>query len=71
MTAGRVAAGRFLFVLWDGGGNVAPQLGLAARLRARGHTVRLPGGEALSGPSRQARGARRTPWHPRGRPLKS
>jgi hypothetical protein len=43
MTAGRVAAGRFLFVLWDGGGNVAPQLGLAARLRDAGTRCACPG----------------------------
>jgi UDP:flavonoid glycosyltransferase YjiC (YdhE family) len=32
---------RFLFVLWEGGGNVPPQLGLARRLVARGHAVRV------------------------------
>lgn len=32
---------RFLFVLWDGGGNVPPQLALVRQLIARGHAVRV------------------------------
>jgi UDP:flavonoid glycosyltransferase YjiC (YdhE family) len=32
---------RFLFVTWEGGGNVPPTLGLARRLVERGHTVRV------------------------------
>ncbi len=32
---------RFLFVLWDGGGNVPLQLGLAQGLVERGHDVRI------------------------------
>jgi MGT family glycosyltransferase len=32
---------RFLFVLWEGGGNVAPQLGLAKGLVERNHDVRV------------------------------
>lgn len=32
---------KFLFVMGDGGGNVPPQLGIARRLVARGHTVRV------------------------------
>lgn len=32
---------RFLFLLWDGGGNVPPQLGIVRRLVARGHDVRV------------------------------
>ena len=32
---------RFLFVLWDGGGNVPLQLGLAKGLVERGHDVRV------------------------------
>ncbi len=35
------ACRRFLFVLWDGGGNVAPQLELASALTERGHDVRV------------------------------
>lgn len=38
---------RFLFVLWEGGGNVAPQLAVARRLAARGHTVRVLGEACL------------------------
>jgi UDP:flavonoid glycosyltransferase YjiC (YdhE family) len=32
---------RFLFVMWEGGGNVSPILGLARRLVERGHHVRV------------------------------
>ena len=35
----------FLFVTWDGGGNVPPALGIAGDLRARGHGVRFLGHE--------------------------
>ncbi|PNY79598.1 glycosyltransferase [Deinococcus koreensis] len=31
----------FLFVLWEGGGNIPPLLDLARRLRERGHAVRV------------------------------
>lgn len=33
----------FLFVTWDGGGNVPPLLGIAAELQTRGHGVRVLG----------------------------
>lgn len=32
---------RFLFVLWEGGGNVPPQLALVRKLVQRGHSVRV------------------------------
>jgi UDP:flavonoid glycosyltransferase YjiC (YdhE family) len=32
---------KFLFVMWEGGGNVPPQLGLARKLVERGHRVRV------------------------------
>jgi MGT family glycosyltransferase len=32
---------RFLLVLWDGGGNIPPQLAVARRLVERGHDVRI------------------------------
>jgi UDP:flavonoid glycosyltransferase YjiC (YdhE family) len=35
--------GDILMVTWDGGGNVAPALGIAAELRRRQHTVRVLG----------------------------
>jgi UDP:flavonoid glycosyltransferase YjiC (YdhE family) len=38
---------RFLFVLWEGGGNVPPQLGIARRLLTRGHRVRVLGDPCL------------------------
>ncbi len=36
-----MAGERFLFVMWEGGGNVSPQLGLARRMVQRGHEVRV------------------------------
>ena len=39
--ASAVEPRRFLFVLWDGGGNVPPQLTIARRLVERGHEVRI------------------------------
>lgn len=35
----------FLFVTWDGGGNVPPLAGIASELAGRGHTVRFLGHE--------------------------
>jgi UDP:flavonoid glycosyltransferase YjiC (YdhE family) len=35
----------FLFITWDGGGNVPPALGIAAELQSRGHGVRFLGHE--------------------------
>jgi UDP:flavonoid glycosyltransferase YjiC (YdhE family) len=40
----------FLFVTWDGGGNLPPALGIAAELEARGHSVRFLGHEGNRGP---------------------
>lgn len=39
---------RFLFVTWNGGGNVAPTVGIAAKLAARGHRVRVVGPRSLN-----------------------
>ena len=41
MLSSIVTPRRFLFVLWEGGGNVPPILGLARRLVERGHSVRV------------------------------
>lgn len=41
MSSLTAAERRFLFVLWEGGGNVPPQLGLARGLVERGHDVRV------------------------------
>jgi MGT family glycosyltransferase len=41
MIQGSVVPRRFLFTLWEGGGNVGPQLELARRLVQRGHYVRV------------------------------
>jgi ribonuclease BN (tRNA processing enzyme) len=36
-----MAGGRYLLVTWDGGGVLPPELGVARRLIARGHSVRM------------------------------
>lgn len=41
-------ARRFLFVMFEGGGNVPPQLGLARRLALRGHRVRVLADPAIA-----------------------
>ena len=46
-----------LVVTWDAGGNVAPALGIAAELHARGHRVRVMGHAALA-PSVESRSLR-------------
>jgi UDP:flavonoid glycosyltransferase YjiC (YdhE family) len=52
---------RFLFVLWEGGGNVAPQLALAQGLLERGHRVRVLTENCLAGDV-EAVGARFEPF---------
>ncbi len=39
---------RFLFAIWQGGGNVPPELALAKRLARRGHDVRVTGPDSLA-----------------------
>ena len=39
----------FLFLTWDGGGNVPPAVGIASELRSRGHDVRFLGHEGNRG----------------------
>ncbi len=61
--------GRFLFVVWDGGGNVLPALALGRRLARRGHAVRVLAPPALRGRVEEAgclfRSFERTPaWDP-------
>jgi MGT family glycosyltransferase len=48
-------ARRFLFVMFEGGGNVPPQLGVARRLVERGHAVRVLGDRAIEADVRAAR----------------
>ena len=52
---------RFLFITWDGGGNIPPELAIARRLVARGHGVRF-----LCDPTLEAEvcaaGCEMTPW---------
>ncbi len=38
---------RFLFVLWDGGGNVSPQLAIVRELARRGHRVKVLASSSL------------------------
>ena len=38
----------FLFVTWNGGGNVPPTMAIAAKLAARGHPVRVVGPRSLT-----------------------
>lgn len=52
---------RFLFAMWDGGGNVPPEIGLASRLVERGHAVRVLGDPTLARAARLA-GAEHTAW---------
>ena len=53
---------KFLFALWDGGGAVPPELGVARRLIARGHDVRVIADPTLRDQS-FAIGAGFTPWN--------
>ena len=61
---------RISFITWDGGGNVPPELALARKLVARGHTLRLLGDPTLE-PEARASGCAFSPWttapHKRGR----
>jgi UDP:flavonoid glycosyltransferase YjiC (YdhE family) len=52
---------RFLFVLWEGGGTIPPELAIAARLVARGNEVRVLGDPSL-GPEAIAAGASFVPY---------
>jgi MGT family glycosyltransferase len=52
---------RHLFTMWDGGGNVAPELAIARRLIARGHSVRVLGDPTLEVEVRAA-GCGFSPW---------
>jgi MGT family glycosyltransferase len=45
---------RYLFVMWEGGGNVPPILGLARRLVQRGHSVRVMSDPANEREAREA-----------------
>jgi MGT family glycosyltransferase len=55
------SARSFLFVTWEGGGNVPPVLGVARRLAARGHAVRVLAEPCLADAVRQT-GARFLPF---------
>lgn len=52
---------RFLFVTWEGGGNVTPILGLARRLVERGHHVRVMS-DPCNEPEIRATGCEFTPY---------
>jgi MGT family glycosyltransferase len=52
---------RFLFAMWEGGGNVPPMLGVAERLIQRGHCVRVLGDPTIQAEAEQI-GCSFTPW---------
>ena len=52
---------RFLFVMWEGGGTVPPELGIATRLIARGHQVHVLGDPTIESGALRI-GAGFTPW---------
>ena len=52
---------KFLFTMWDGGGTVPPELGIAKRLIARGHAVRVLADPVIEDEARAA-GCAFSPW---------
>lgn len=52
---------RYLFTIWDGGGNVPPELTLAKKLGKRGHSVRVLGDPTIE-PEARAAGCAFSPW---------
>jgi UDP:flavonoid glycosyltransferase YjiC (YdhE family) len=52
---------RYLMTLWDGGGNVPPQLAIARRLVARGHDVQVLADPTIE-PEARAAGCGFSPW---------
>src|SRR5512143_3181829 len=52
---------RFLLATWEGGGVIPPELGIARRLRARGHEVRVLACPAVEEAAR-AVGCEFSPW---------
>lgn len=52
---------RYLLATWEGGGNVPPELGLARRLIARGHQVRVLADPVTEAAARAA-GCEFSPW---------
>ena len=59
MTDGR--SRRFLMAMWEGGGNIPPELGVARRLIARGHQVHVLGDPTIKGAA-EAVGCTFSPW---------
>src|SRR5262245_22998245 len=53
---------RYLLPMWDGGGTVAPGLGIARRLIARGHSVHVLADPTIGTQAEQA-GCTFTPWN--------
>lgn len=56
----------FLFVMWDGGGTVAPELGIARQLIERGHRVTVLGDPAIQDEA-SAAGAAFVPYRTAGK----
>src|SRR3954467_15234680 len=55
------ATKRFLWVTWEGGGNVPPELCVARKLLRRGHQVRVLGDPTIEADARAA-GCSFSPW---------
>jgi MGT family glycosyltransferase len=54
-------AKRFLLVMWEGGGTVPPELGVARQLIARGHSVRVLADPTIE-PEARVAGCEFSPW---------
>jgi hypothetical protein len=52
---------RYLLAMWEGGGNVPPELGVARRLVARGHAVHVLGDPTIEHGATEA-GCTFSPW---------
>src|SRR5262245_26636949 len=52
---------RYLLATWEGGGVVPPEMGLARRLAARGHEVRVLADPSVE-PAARAAGCAFSPW---------
>ena len=52
---------RYLLALWEGGGNIPPELGVARRLIARGHQVHVLGDPTIE-VAAEAGGCSFSPW---------
>jgi UDP:flavonoid glycosyltransferase YjiC (YdhE family) len=49
----RLSVNRFLFAMWEGGGTVPPELGIAGRLIDRDHQVHIIGDPTIEPAARR------------------